>query len=81
MNDVRERMQETLSYVLTVLPPNTGVMIMAFGGGEEGRVEYASNCRRQDVVHAMRRFVEFCENDPKNYGRHVEEGPAAPGQK
>lgn len=57
-NDVRERMQETAGLVTATLPPGTGFVILAFDvGTANGRLEYISNCARNDVVKVLEEFI------------------------
>jgi hypothetical protein len=71
MNDIRERMQETGRYIATILPPNTGFILLAFdfeGKPNESKMEYISNGVREDVVKAMK---EFIAKNEAGWGKHL----------
>lgn len=67
-NDVRERLQETARTIQVMLPPHTGFVLLAFDLDRAGRMEYVSNGCREDVVKAMREFIEHTE---KSWGTHA----------
>lgn len=75
MNDIRERLQETARMVETTLPPNTGYVLLAFDFGPGGRLEYASNAHRRDVVKMLREFIQKTES---GWMTHQDDGPPAP---
>lgn len=65
MNDVTERLQETARMIETMLPPYTGFVLLAFdfnAAPNTSRLQYVSNGNREDVVKAMREFINKTEN-------------------
>lgn len=70
MSDVTDRLQEVARAVETILPPETGFVVLAFdlGSDKPGRLEYVSNGEREDVVKAMKEFIEKTEGA---WGQHV----------
>lgn len=64
---VKEKMQEICKSVDDLLPNGYGFVVLAFQFGEiEGRQAiYGSNCDRQDILRAMKEWIEKTEN---NYG-------------
>ena len=71
-NDIRERMQETGRYIATILPPNTGFVLLAFDFVDQrpgvARMEYIANGKREDVVKAMKEFIGKTE---QGWGEHL----------
>jgi hypothetical protein len=53
-----------------MLPSGTGFVLLAFdfGAPNTSRLEYVSNGRREDVVKAMREWLEKVEH---NWGEHI----------
>jgi len=63
-------MQETAGLIGSVLPPGTGFVLLAFDFGPNGRLEYVSNAKREDVVKAM---IEFIAKTAAAFGEHERE--------
>ena len=62
---VKSRMQNIARKVDEELPDNFGFVVLAFKFNEKGEMIYVSNANREDVVKAMKEFIEKTEN---NYG-------------
>ena len=62
---VKSKMQNIARKVKEELPDNFGFVVLAFKFNEKGEMIYVSNANRQDVVQAMKEFIEKTEN---NYG-------------
>lgn len=62
---VKSKMQNIARKVKGELPDNFGFVVLAFKFNEKGEMIYVSNANRQDVVQAMKEFIEKTEN---NYG-------------
>lgn len=56
---VRAKMQAIAKGVDGILPKGYGFFVLCFQFGVPGPVEYASNARREDVVEAMKEFIEL----------------------
>jgi hypothetical protein len=69
MSDTRDRLQETAAMISTILPPHTGFVLLAFDFKTGGRMEYVSNGRREDVIKAMKEFIDHATAE--NFGRHA----------
>lgn len=55
----RERMQKIAQLVNEELPRDWGFFVMAFPmGAEDGRMNYVSNGRREDIVKLMQEFID-----------------------
>jgi len=66
---VEVRMQRWAQSLKEQLPGGWGFILMAFPFGNQGQLNYVSNCRREDVVAALREFIEatkdsYGERDP-----------------
>lgn len=61
---VKSRMQKICKCVDGLLPNDYGFVVLAFQFGDaEGRETiYGSNCNRQDIVKAMKEWIEKTEN-------------------
>lgn len=62
---VKSRMQNIARKVKEELPDNFGFVVLAFKFNEKGEMIYISDANRQDVVQAMKEFIEKTED---NYG-------------
>ena len=59
MSDVRSRMQAIAKSINEKLPEGYGFFVLCFRYNQKGgRVEYASNAQREDVVRAMQEFID-----------------------
>jgi hypothetical protein len=71
MSDVTDRMQELGRTVETILPPNTGFVVLAFDLNTDcGRLEYVSNAVREDVVKTMKEFIAKTEGTGR-WAKHL----------
>ena len=43
--------------------PNQGFALLMFDFGDEGNLAYCSNARREDMLKAMREFIQKAEED------------------
>ena len=58
MSDPRDRMQDIAHAVNERIPDGYGFMVLVFPfGGKDGRANYVSNGRREDVVNAMKEWL------------------------
>ena len=58
----RRKMQGLARFVKDELPPGWGFVLMVFPFGEPpGRMNYVSNGKREDVVPAMKEFIQRTE--------------------
>ena len=66
-------LQEIMNDIKKKLPEGMGFTLLAyeFGNIEDGRMLYASNSNREDVMKAMLEFVDKNLNDPKMFGKDV----------
>lgn len=62
---VKSKMQHIARKVKEELPDNFGFVVLAFKFNEKGEMIYVSDANRQDVVQAMKEFIEKTED---NYG-------------
>ena len=62
---VKSKMQEIARKVKEELPEGFGFVVLAFKFNEKGQMIYTSNANREDVVEAMKEFIEKTKN---NYG-------------
>ena len=68
MNDeevVKSKMQTIAKKVQEELPSDFGFVVLTFKFNELGQMSYVSNANRENVVIAMKEFIEKTEN---NYG-------------
>ena len=66
----RRKMQGLARFVKEELPPGWGFVLMAFPFGEPpGRMNYVSNGKREDVIPAMKEFIQRTEGA---WGSHIE---------
>ena len=69
---VRERLQAIAREVDDRLPMGYGFIVLAFPfdtGVDEHRVEYCSNGKREDVIKAMKEFIDKNKN-PADWAKH-----------
>ena len=70
---VKGRMQKIARKVDEELPDGYGFVVLAFnfGNGEDNEMMYVSNANRQDIVRAMKEWIEKTEesfgNDTGKY--------------
>lgn len=66
-------LQEIAQEIKKRLPEDMGFTLLAyeFGGGEDKRMFYVSNSKREDVMQAMVEFLEKNTNDPEMFGKDV----------
>ena len=62
---VKSKMQGIARKVKEELPEGFGFVVLAFKFNEKGQMIYTSNANREDVVEAMKEFIEKTKN---NYG-------------
>lgn len=62
---VKNKMQQIAKKVEDELPNGFGFIVLTFMFGKQGQLMYCSNANRNDVVAAMKEFIEKTE---KNYG-------------
>lgn len=55
---VRSRLRSMAKFIESLLPRGYGFFVLCFPFGEGGRAEYASNAKREDVMQAMKEFIE-----------------------
>ena len=77
MSDIDDSMQDVARSVQSILPPNTGFIVLAFdyGEGPGRRSAYVSNAGLEGALGVMREFVRHAS---ENWGKHVERGPEPP---
>lgn len=64
---VKGRMQKIAKCVDGLLPNQYGFVVLAFGFENTGKeMMYASNANREDIVKAMKEWIEKTENDYAN---------------
>lgn len=63
---VKQHLQVIAQKVDRELPPNFGFVVLAFEFGKTGQMMYVSNAEREDVVKAMKEWIEKTENDYGN---------------
>lgn len=66
-------LQEIAKEIKKRLPEDMGFTLLAyeFGSGEDKRMFYVSNSKREDVMQAMVEFLEKNTNDPEMFGKDV----------
>lgn len=63
---VKEKMQDIARMIKSEIPKEFGFILLTFAHGSElGQMIYVSDSNREDVVNAMREFIEKTE---ENYG-------------
>ena len=62
---VKQHLQVIAQKVDRELPPNFGFAVLTFEFGKTGQMMYVSNAEREDIVKAMKEWIEKTEN---NYG-------------
>jgi hypothetical protein len=67
---IRDRMQEMARAVDDHLPNGYCFIVMAFPVGKGGRLEYASNADREDVLKVMKEFIKYNESG-ENFNKHT----------
>lgn len=63
-------MREMADYITATIGSRSGFCLLVFDFGEEGRMNYASNANRHDVVAAMKEFIAKMEGH--DWGTHDE---------
>lgn len=66
-------LQDIAKDIKEKLPENFGFALLAyeFGEGDDKKMLYISNSRRQDVMNAMVEFLQKNLDDPKMFGKDV----------
>ena len=66
-------LQDIAKDIKEKLPQNFGFALLAyeFGEGDDKKMLYISNSRRQDVMNAMVEFLQKNLDDPKMFGKDV----------
>ena len=59
---VKGKMQDIAKKVDNELPKGFGFVVLAFRFNEKGQMMYVSNANRENVVNAMKEFIEKTEN-------------------
>jgi hypothetical protein len=72
MSDTTDRMQDAARAIAAHLPPDTGFVLLAFDFKPGGRMDYCSNGKREDVVHALREMADKLTEE--NYAKHLNAG-------
>lgn len=62
---VKSKMQNIAKKVNDELPTGFGFVVLSFVFGNPGQMMYVSNANREDIVQAMKEWIEKTEN---NYG-------------
>lgn len=71
MNDPRGRMQDIAHAVNERLPDGYGFMVLVFPfNSSEGRANYVSNGKREDVVNAMKEWLIKAGHD-EDWMKHL----------
>jgi hypothetical protein len=79
VSDTRDTLQEACRRITATLPPNTGFVLLAFDFDKaDGKLEYASNAKREFVLEMMKDFIAG-NQDPATWMKHVDDGPKPPG--
>ena len=67
---VKNKMKEIARMVDNELPENFGFVVLAFpfGENEQNRLQYVANAQREDVINAMKEFIQKTED---NYGKDI----------
>jgi hypothetical protein len=60
--DTREIMQK-FGEIIGTLVPGYGFFLMIFEFHTQGRANYISNAKREDVIKSMKEFIERTEKD------------------
>ncbi len=72
LNDPSERMHEAMRALESILPPGTGIVLLAMDvHGENRRTAYAANVQREGVLQMMEEFLGR-QRDPNVWGKHIE---------
>lgn len=62
---VKSRLQRIAEKVNNELPTGFGFVVLSFAFDNPGQMMYVSNANREDIVQAMKEWIEKTEN---NYG-------------
>jgi hypothetical protein len=68
MSDTRDKMQEVARTVTTLLPPNTGFILLAYDCKPGGKLDYVSNGSRELAADALRSWLDHI--DDENFATH-----------
>lgn len=66
---VKGRLQSIAKKVNNELPKGFGFIVLSFAFNNPGQMMYVSNANREDIVQAMKEWIEKTEN---NYGNDTE---------
>ena len=64
------RLRDICQAINERLPEKTGFLVMAFPIGREGRIRYASNGRREDVIAMMKEWL-INASGPEEWLKHI----------
>ena len=69
--NVRDNLQKMAATIDEQIPRDWGFIIMVFPlGDQQGRLNYVSNGKREDVLVMLKKFLKRARNE-KNWGKHV----------
>ena len=75
----REKLKQIGNAIGGLLPEGYGFVLMVFETNtSEGRLDYISDCQREDVIKAMKEFIAKTERE---WGMHQYEGQFGMGGK
>lgn len=52
------------------MPPGYGFVLMMFEFGESGNLFYCANAKREDVIPALKEFIQKTDSD-ETFGKHI----------
>lgn len=69
-DEVKNKMQEIARTVKKMIPEGCGFAVLVFDTGDKPgrRLNYVSNCKRDDIVRAMEEFIDV--TDDERFGTH-----------
>lgn len=67
--EVKTKLQEIGKNIKLEIPKNFGFVLLTFAFNAKGQLMYVSNAKREDVIEAMKEFIEKTKN---NYGNDTE---------
>ena len=65
---LKNKMQDIAKKIKEELPENFGFVLLTYRHNSKGELIYVSNSNREDVVEAMKEFIEKTKN---NYGNDI----------
>lgn len=63
----KNTMQEIAKHIQSKIGKNYGFCVLIYEHNSDGRMNYVSNSQREDVVKAMKEFIQQTEG---NWGTH-----------